>query len=215
MKLRVIAAVCFLLGFVFVSPRSTYYILDAPENGNGFFSCFHTVTGFLDFYEKNKKDCAGIEINFTQGLYFDSSVGPNWWEYFFEPVKIGSDKDASIVRCSGDQKNQWAWNAISIISRMEASRLIAKYIHVKAHVLKKVDDFVVQNFKNNQVIGVHYRGTDKNKWEATYVSYEKVYKEIIKVIKTQQYKQYKIFVATDEQAFITYITKKCKKRCVL
>ena len=77
-------------------------------------------------------------------------------------------------------------------------------------MLKKVDDFVVQNFKDNPVIGVHYRGTDKNQGEATFVPYEKVYEEIVMFIKKQQYKQYTIFVATDEEAFITFMTKKDK-----
>ena len=78
-KLKIVLILCFVFSFVFVfskaTVRPTYYILEATGNENGFFSCFHTVTGFLDFYEKNKNNCAGIEINFTQGLYLDSQIG--------------------------------------------------------------------------------------------------------------------------------------------
>jgi hypothetical protein len=192
-----------------VASAKNYYVLDAPEGNYGFFSCFHMVTGFLDFYEKNKGNCAGINVNFTSGLYLDPQVGPNWWEYFFEPIKIGNELGAKVAHPSDGEKAQWSYNAISKISRDEAARLIATYVHVKPHIKQKVDDFIAKNFKDNLVIGVHYRGTD-HFIDATPTPFEVAYEEIMKVINRRQCKRYKIFIATDEQKFLDYITARCK-----
>jgi hypothetical protein len=94
-----------------------------------------------------------------------------------------------------------------LFSPEEAYMLIQKHIQIKPHVTKRVEDFVNANFGNCFVIGLHYRGTDKIV-HAPRVAYE----EVIKVVQTKVAslaqslaQEYKIFVATDEQAFIDFI----------
>jgi len=49
--------------------------------------------------------------------------------------------------------------------------LIKKYVVVKKPLRKKIKSFVNEHFKDNFVIGVHYRGTDKHN-EAPCVEFE-------------------------------------------
>ena len=61
-----------------------------------------------------------------------------------------------------------------------------------------------QNFTGKRMIGVHYRGTDKIS-EAPRVDYKDVLRKIMRYISENSLHDYKIFVATDEQAFIDYL----------
>ena len=84
-----------------------------------------------------------------------------------------------------------------------ARAIIDKYIHPKQHIINKIDHFVENNFKSLFIIGVHYRGTDKQH-EAPRVLYKEVKNKVKQEIK-QLKADYKIFVATDENAFVEYM----------
>ena len=57
----------------------------AKARDAGLFSNFATVIGLL-----HETECEGLSpvVNFDQGPYLDPSIGPNWWEYFFEPIGV-------------------------------------------------------------------------------------------------------------------------------
>ncbi len=97
------------------------------------------------------------------------------------------------------------------MSREEAHRLIEKYIVVKKPLQKKIEAFIKNHFQDSFIIGIHYRGTDKIS-EAPRISYEKVFKEIEKAIKGHD--SYKLFVATDEQAFLDAISVRYKGKVI-
>lgn len=193
---------------LYSNPRE-FLVLEAlgmnnePQTWPGFFASFQGVIGGLDVYEKNHY--AGCKVAFKWGLYLDPQVGSDWWNYYFEPIKVGSRKNAKTRRLSNGIRHELAFNAISSISRQRAFELIQRYVHIKAPIQEKIDLFVHENFIDKFIIGVHYRGTDKS-IEAPRVPYQKVHDELDKII-TNLGKDinYLIFVATDEQNFIDYI----------
>jgi hypothetical protein len=67
-----------------------------------------------------------------------------------------------------------------------------------------VEQFYNREFKGHFVIGVHYRGTDKAT-EAPRVHYDEVSKDLRSYIKRHAAKNFRIFVASDEQRFIEYM----------
>jgi hypothetical protein len=68
-----------------------------------------------------------------------------------------------------------------------------------------VDSYVRDHFSEHFVIGVHYRGTDK--WtDAGRVPYADVSAAIGRVAESVAGSRYRIFVATDELAFLEYMT---------
>jgi hypothetical protein len=175
------------------------YILRSPDYNPGLFSLFSTVIGFLDFYEE--KQCA-IEVDLgKKGVYYEKKKGPNWWTYYFEPIAFGNKTD-KIVEISDEQQSSFANKTLERMSREEVHRLIKKYIVLKKPIKKKIDAFAKKHFTDQFVIGIHYRGTDKIS-EAPRVAYERVFEEIEKVAKGKS--KYKLFVATDEQAFLDAI----------
>jgi hypothetical protein len=132
-------------------------------------------------------------------------MGPNWWEYFFEPIRIGKEKEPKY-RFSLYEHCLFVGNTMAM-PRKKVFKLIRKYIHVKPEIQEEVDSFVNQNFENHFVIGIHHRGTDKVT-EVPLVPFEKTYQALTDVIQNltdEQKSSFKIYVATDDQHFFNYM----------
>lgn len=180
------------------------YKLTATHYNPGFFSVFFTVLGALDFYDKSTEDCTGLIVDFgNQGLYFDTQYGSNWWNYYFEPIKINVD-EKSIKIFHDDKHSGFSITAAHQMSVERGNELIKKYVKVKPSIQKKIDQFLQANFKGHTIVGVHYRGTDK-RIEAPVVDYE----VIMKLVRADLEKDeaIKIFVATDEDKFLQAMCK--------
>ncbi len=171
----------------------------------GMFSVFSYVAGVL--YEYDTHNYAGIEVNFEKfGLYYDPVYGPNWWEYYCEPIRLGDKKYGPAKKFDVDEFVEYAYFTQRELDRYQVHSLIQKYIKIREHVQRKIDQFVLENFTGYYVIGVHYRGTDK-KVEAPRVPYDKVSASIKKYINENNIQNYKIFVATDEAPFVDFMRK--------
>lgn len=177
-----------------------------PRRNAGLFSVFNTVIGCLYVYEHQKWD--GLKIDFQdQGLYYDKNYGPNWWEYYFEPINLGSVDNVTLRKIPTGILLDFTLFAQFTLSRLEASKLIKKYIRLNKHIKKKIDDFFDTHFKGYYIIGVHYRGTDKI-CEAPHVPYEKVFYKLEHLIRNSKKNNIKIFVATDDAIFFEFIKNK-------
>ena len=144
-----------------------------------------------------------MKIDFgMDGNYYSPEHGPNWWQYYFEPLSLGSEENAVVIP-STQAANMVAWTARRGLSRHEASRLIHNHVKIKKDILDLAQDFATRHFES-YTIGVHFRGTDKH-IEAPRVAYEEVLNAIINQIQTINADRYTIFVATDEQQFLEYI----------
>lgn len=170
---------------------------------SGMFAMFAAVLGALDQYEK--KQIEGMTVNFNRGLYLDPSKGPNWWEYFFEPIDLGN-KNLPFSPTSMDQSTQLAYSGLSL-NKMVAYNLIQKYIHIKPDVQSEINSFLRENYYGHYVIGVHHRGTDKSvEWPL--VAFERTVQEIFQIMNKltdAQRANARIYVATDDQFFLNYI----------
>lgn len=187
----------------------TYQVSTSSPN-NGFFSIFFSVIGALNVYDKQLNNCTGITINFgNQGIYYDQAYGPNWWHYYFEPIII-NDKQPKQPFSNVDL-HSFALSALYEMTCQQGHELIKKYIRIKPHIQKKIDDYIRQFFKNQTIIGVHYRGTDKV-IEAPPLPYDVV----IRLIRNEIEKDpnIKIFVATDEGKFLQSMIKNFPNKIV-
>lgn len=210
----VIRCVLLLLLAMHSSAKPCYSVLKHPGYVPGFFSVFNTVVGWCAELEKLKRkgELAGYELDFGKiGLYYDKKHGNNWWHYYFEPIKAGSSAGARVVQPTDDETTTLSVYAESHMSRQHAHAIIEKYIHIRKNIAHKIHDFYQKNMRNNFVIGVHYRGTDK-RCEAPRVSYQTMLEKIHSAIElyhnANEQQPLKIFVATDEVAFLEYMRAK-------
>ena len=174
------------------------------SEATGLFSEFAVVLGSLEHYERWLPRYAGLRVDFgAGGLYYEPAFGPNWWEYHFEPIAIGSDEGAISSTIGPLLYNRFADQGEQI-SRKRGFEIIDRWIRPKPHIHQKVDAYVIKNFGDCFVIGVHYRCTDKFE-EAPRVPYEEICAAIQRVADSVADSRYKVFVATDEKAFLSYL----------
>lgn len=197
-----------LLGFLFLHSIKLYsepdeysfLVLNNPIN-SGFGAIFSSALSALDLYDRG--NYSGIKIDLNSGMYVDAQREANWWEYFFEPINIGNEEAPHFVFSQHDVAV--LVNKGIAMRRERGYELIQKYIHLKPHMQNKINLVVDTKFKDNFVIGIHHRGTDKH-LEAPIVPYDVILfnvnwwmANLPKDVKVS------IFVATDDQNFLDYI----------
>lgn len=177
------------------------------REGSGMFAMMYDVIAGLKNYETG--NLAGFEVDFgNQGIYYEPDCGPNWWTYYWYPIQVGLFqrnlyKDYVTLDSLPYTNNFIERN----MSSAEINYFIRKYFRLVSHIEGKVDAFVKFNFEGYFVIGVHYRGTDKH-LEAPRVSYDQVVMYVDYELSTHWKKHCRIFVATDEAAFLDYMKEK-------
>ncbi len=182
--------------------------LESATHHSGMFGVFLTALGALDFYEN--EGYGGIYFNLNSGFYYDASVGPNWWEYYFEPLGL-SGNVLTRQALTLSQVYDFAFGTLLHMPRQRGFELIQKYVVVKENILDEVAQFKRDNFQDSYVIGMHYRGTDKIRLEVNKLSFEYITEAIKKTIQSvpeDKQNNYRLFIATDEQQFLDYIFQK-------
>jgi hypothetical protein len=151
----------------------------------------------------------------TSPQYVDAKQGSNWFEYFFTNLQL-SEEDSErirmgrvpICRIEGIRQLGLPVNYDSHLNLQIAPALIRKYIGIKPQVREKAERFFDVYLGNKSVLGIHYRGTDKEA-EASSVPYVDVRRTIDSVLK-QNDRFDCLFVSSDEQRFIDFIENEFK-----
>lgn|GEM_PF-1940907 len=172
------------------------------ETYTGMFSVFNYVVGCLDLFEQEVY--GGISLDFGQrGLYYDQAKGTNWWSYYCEPIFAGKEGNKVTHSIWGDAA-RIIYHTECDLPKERVYELINKYIQFKPDVLEAVDQFCKEYFFTRPVIGVHYRGTDKES-EAKRVAYAAIKGHVNRYIDENALDDFLIFVATDEELFVDYM----------
>lgn len=172
-------------------------------NNIGFFAIVNIVMGILDEFDQRR--WAGVKVDLGRaGQYYDSKMGPNWWNYYFQPLQVGKNTGRIKDNPNGDYYGIYT---LCRMSRQRGHYLLNKYIKIKPFVHRLVNNFYDKNLQGAYLIGIHYRGTDKGS-EAAKVGYENAFRAVQNKINALHGKPYKIFVATDEQNFLNAIKSK-------
>lgn len=165
------------------------------------FSCFLVTLGMLDEYDQG--NLSGVEVDFgNTGYYYDPAYGPNWWEYYFLPLRTDSPNYAQRVQITDAQLFRFHDQGASILSRERCNELIQRYIPVRKEFLDDVDAFLEEQVNDKMLIGVHYRSTDKFYGEAQPITAETSCQKIQTILENLPEKDVKIFVATDDSHFL-------------
>lgn len=187
--------------------RNTYHrkeclVFKNPENV-GFGAIFFSLLKVLDDFDNG--EYAGLEVVFDSGCYVDLDVGPNWWEYIFEPIRIGKVKAASF------ELSRWevlrALRKGYRLSRERSSELVQKYIALRPEISEEIENYIDCNFRGHYVIGVHHRGTDK-KSESPIVPYSQTLETLkyqISQLSQSEKDHLRIYVATDDSEFLSVL----------
>lgn len=207
-----------------LDPSEVSLLIDCPSTPHGYssgmFASFTYVLAGMDFAKQNKY--GGVQVNFGKnGHYYEESKGDNWFSYYHNQILFENKKDLTVKKINQND----AYSKLATIechkSRIEVNKLINESFKLNEDIQKEVDTFVLQNFEGHHVISIHYRGTDKmtaqGDWkvaEAHRVQYDEMIAKIKKYIADNKLMKFKIFVASDEQAFIDKMNAKFPQKVI-
>ncbi len=175
--------------------RQEFIVLTEPQSKE-FFSTINCVGRLLFYYDKGL--CSGVEVDFqNNGFFYKQERGPNWWHYFFEPILVGLPDAGVPFPYTERLAYQLTQDFEERQIQQKLPKIIKKYIHIKPHITDKVKSFYNSNFKDNVVIGVHYRGRKNER-----IPYNRVSDEIHRYLQENKIKQFRIFISTNEQPFL-------------
>jgi hypothetical protein len=180
-------------------------LMTSASYAPGMFSQVASVLGLLEHYEAWHQSYAGLCIDFgDQGLYYDPVVGENWWGYYFEPIEIGTMDGACRTVVSARWQSDLAGVVEIQMPRARGADLVRRHFRARPHIISRVESFASLNFSDTYVVGIHYRGTDKY-LETPRIPYEAVVSAVRDKIRPIGVGRFKLFVATDEQAFLEHL----------
>ena len=164
---------------------------------HGFGAKLEWVLEILAYCEESQ---LAPQFRFT---YPGLSKGQDYFQCFFEiNSDIHDDGSLEFVEIRSIHELDLGKNYDEILNIDLASELINKYLLVKSNVLREVDKFCVERFRDERVLGVHYRGTDKSN-EAPLVSYDNVEKNINYYLKRYPETAY-VFLSSDDENFVKF-----------
>lgn len=179
------------------------YVKKQSTTTQGLGADFANVLSLLHLYEMGL--CSGVETNYGKtGNYYDPAWGENWWQYYFEPLKVGDPKNSTIC-----EHASFVNGPISTLAatREENFALIEKYIKIRQPILDEIDYLTKNVFeKFSFVLGVFHRGTDKHIDAAT-MTYDEVGDRVENTLKMLPFlpNERALFVTSDEAQFIPYM----------
>jgi hypothetical protein len=186
-----------------------FVIVDCPDGdeASGLFSEVAAVLGCLAEVESHPRLYAGMRVDFRDhGLYYDAAMGPNWWEYFFEPLTLGSAGGATMRRLFDWEHDAFAETVESTMAREQAADVLRRHVRVRPSLIDKADRTWRSLAPPGDVIGVHYRGTDK--WEGAPVVAPEAVEAAVREAALAFSAGWKVFVATDEEEFLEFMRKR-------
>jgi hypothetical protein len=169
--------------------------LHSPRNG-----LFAHLTWCLALWARAQKQGSRITIRGTSPQYGREDGSVDWFGTLFlnrEPVQLESPRHELTMR----EYEEWPEFNRGEGSRSlaEAAALFHRYSGLRPEIVTEVEQFCATHWGPEQVLGVHYRGTDK-RLEAPPVSMEAMIAHVKAAVAL--WPELKtIFVATDEERF--------------
>jgi hypothetical protein len=135
----------------------------------------------------------------------------NAWEYYFYPLnkyKLSDVYKSKFVIISDKKtKRLKEFDTFEALSEKHF-KIFKKYIKIKQPILDDIKKFFNKNFKENKILGVHFRGTDMKTQERH--PFPATTKQIISLIDKSLKKEKftKIFLVTEELNYQKILKKK-------
>jgi hypothetical protein len=150
------------------------------------------------------------EINLT-GAQYGEGRSQDWFHDFFEEKEVARGqrgRHASSLYIRHIEETKFASRYASLMTIEWANRLFDTYYSVKPSIASYVNEFVAREFSAGDVVGLHYRGTDK-RLEAEPVDWNRCFESVTRFAADHPEVK-KIFVSSDDPTFIDWLAKEVK-----
>ena len=186
-----------------LNSRKKNFLLIRRKQCHGFFSDFMNVLMYMSIADKFNLvpvvDIANYPSFYKEEKLINNS--DNVWEYYFNQNNSIKEVYKSHFIIPNDVFPGININQF-LLQKNYFSYLFKKYIQLRPEIINEFEDFKEKNFKDNFVIGLHWRGTDTKRWynRKSTIDIDTISKFIDPIIKSN--KKVKIFLCTDEQLLL-------------
>ena len=177
----------------------------------GFFAQLNWCLYILAYCEQQ---CLSPRIRLTGASYAECS-GQDWFHEFFEENPGDRTRNNAPGRVHPKslkihhiQETSFATRYAASMTIEWAHRLFHAYYRIHPAVASHVDHFVDREFAGDDVIGLHFRGTDK-KMEAKPVDWSRCFLSATKFAAHHPSVK-KVFVSSDDGAFIDWFAREAQ-----
>ena len=178
--------------------RAGRYCVDLRNFGQGFFAQLEWVVELLAYADEAKRT---LQVRLIGPAYVTPSRGRDFFAYFFEPIVAPLElPDAAWHRVADIAQLRLPRGYDPTLTVERAHALFTNHCRLRADVAAEVDGLSREILGDAPTLGVHYRGTDK-RTEADRVPYERMMRAIDAEL-ARSPADARVFVATDEQAFL-------------
>eukprot|EP01084_Bolivina_argentea_P016605 31056_1 len=205
------------------------------DGAAGYATNYYTYTiNFILYAQSLNMEISIIYNSKYNHKYFDSSIGKNSFNYWFEPI-LSNLSNTSIIsltllpfihHISNNSVHAWYYSDFTqqtfnhslynetwyYHNRLLGSQIVSKYIHPKQEIIQEANEMwtlLTHTYTDQQVIvlGVQMRGTDKGGLGRHKVEPDAYMSYIVQFILYFHNLGYivKIFVATDDKNYFRYI----------
>jgi len=188
-----------------------FYVIKRTP-GAGFFSNLLYVIKNLDIAEKNNYipivDMCNFPTMYNQKININNKK--NIWEIYFKQTSNFNLKDVYKSKNVYFSPSKFKFR-YEIYKKKKYKKIFDKYIKVDKKILTIVDKFVNKYFKDEKILGIHFRGTDQ--LIAPNHSHPPTIFEIENLIEKKVLKGDfdKIFLLTEDLRYFNRLKKKYKE----
>ncbi len=192
--------------------RKKSFFLISRKQCHGFFSDFLNVLMNMSIADKFNLvpvvDIANYPSFYKEEKLINNSN--NVWEYYFNQNNSIKEVYKSHFIISNDTFPDLNINQF-LLQKNYFSYLFKKYIDLRPEIINDFEEFKQKNFKDNFVIGLHWRGTDAKKWfdRKRTLDIDTISKYIDPIISNNN--KVKIFLCTDEQLLLEIFISRYKE----
>ena len=125
--------------------------------------------------------------------------------FYHKHPEIHSDRQVRFTSIRYVEELGWPEDYNKKLKLAFAKSLFDQYFGINKEILSETDQFWKSHFGDKQVLGVHYRGTDKA-GEAPLVAKEQLLDRILSVLRSRPGLE-RVFLSTDDEAIIHFLTR--------
>jgi Nodulation protein Z (NodZ) len=176
--------------------RSGVFSFEIHNPGVGFFAQLNWCANVLTYCHERGLTA---RLSATSPHYRDPARSSNWLTYFFDVPDVTQPVDFRIAQfwelCMPER-----YLKLRTIERFHD--LVSRHLPLRPEIRSKVDSFCGEHFLGSNILGVHYRGTDKTE-EAPRVRWEAIRQAVSNYM--DEHPVDAIFGASDEPEFLSYL----------
>jgi hypothetical protein len=173
----------------------------------GFFAQLSGVMGVLRICERRGLSPA---LALTGSLYAEAARGRDFLAYFFEGPQYSARQLRLMTMLPARRERDFTllpgWSREDYPPLETAGSLFARYYRLRKDITDEVRDFARDCLPPGTALGIHFRGTDKLVTDSTHLGFDQVAVYIRRCLRAYPALD-RLFVATDEPAFLMYLNK--------